>query len=138
MSPRNACFHVFIFHLSAACSGLLTVTISLLNAVCFRWYSEEYDWFYLESSSTNYVLRVSLTGNGDAKDAINESYSPANGKPFANGNTLCTSTYGLWWFSDVNLCCFSRLFGSPGSVGFQWLPVANNLIVSRMMIKQTN
>jgi hypothetical protein len=47
----------------------------------FRWYSEKYDWFYLDGSANVYALHVSLTAAGDAKDPINTS-SPANGKQF--------------------------------------------------------
>jgi hypothetical protein len=87
-------------HSQFACKPIIVqffrdVTICVIFYLRFRWYSEEYDWFYLDSSSNAYTLHVSLTAAGDAKDAINTD-SSANGKQFVVSGTTCTTAVGPW------------------------------------------
>jgi hypothetical protein len=102
-----------------------------------RWYSEEYDWFYLEDEAASYILHVTTTGIGDAVDALNDQTSPSNGKAFKSSGTACTSLYGPWWFTSAGFCSNCRVFGNANSGGFQWIPAGSNLLTFRMMIKPT-
>jgi hypothetical protein len=97
----------------------------------FRWFSEDYDFFYVESESSKYVLRTSQTAVGDAGDAINSLYvadqTPINGMPFSSFdadndrsiNNCAVLTGGGWWH---NRCGSSRLLGDSYAflVGYLW------------------
>jgi hypothetical protein len=97
----------------------------------FRWFSEDYDFFYVESESSKYVLRTSQTAVGDAGDAINSLYlpkqTPINGMPFSsfdddNDKTSANCavlTGGGWWHNN---CGSSRLLGDSNAylVGYWW------------------
>lgn len=76
----------------------------------FRWYSEDYEFFYVENESQYYTLRTSQTALGDAGDAINSNsigYAIANGMPFSSrdadndqySGNCATSFGGGWWYS---------------------------------------
>jgi hypothetical protein len=98
----------------------------------FRWFSEDYDFFYVESESSKYVLRTSQTAVGDAGDAINSLYdaelTPINGMPFSSWDAdndrssinCAVETGGGWWH---NRCGSSRLLGDRNAyylVGYLW------------------
>jgi len=101
-----------------------------------RWYSEEYDSFYI-GGSPNYVLTVSTVGVGDAVDTLNIAGSPANGNAFAMNNAMsCVARLGPWWYTDSNHCCHSRFFGGSGG-GFAWGTI-DALQVGRMMIREVD
>jgi hypothetical protein len=97
----------------------------------FRWFSEDYGLFYVESRLTNYILRTSQTAVGDAGDAINSQFivgrTLSNGMPFSSwdadndkGSDNCAGINGGgWWY---NYCASARLLGdSHGAYnGFMW------------------
>ena len=99
-----------------------------------RWYSIEYDWFYLESLATNFIFRASSSAAGDVGDMVNwnPAVSRVNGSPFVTSGTACTSGVGPWWYSAHDHCCYFRLFGA--SHGFWWNGTGN-LKAARMMIR---
>ena len=114
----------------------------------FRWYSEEYDWFFIESEAQFYKLHVSLFAVGDAGDSLNSPLDPrktSNGMSFSSpdvDNDLSSGNCaqvqgGGWWYCD---CSASTQLGLSG-VGYLWVtlnPGEMNTMASRMMIKLTN
>jgi hypothetical protein len=107
---------------------------SVLFCVC-RWYSEEYDWFYVDNAASGYILHVPPFGTGDAGDALNTVGATSNGKPFLTSG-VCFNLYGPWWYTQPNYCSGCRLFGSAvNGIGFGWWGNPSSLAVSRMMIR---
>ena len=106
-----------------------------------RWFSMEYDGFYLESEATNFVFRLSSSATGDTTDSVNNGGSRVNGSPFLTSGQ-CVTSLGPWWYSAINYCCYSRLFGqnSNTSSGFWWDGVGSSgyLKSARMMIRLIN
>jgi len=89
-----------------------------------RWYSEEYDWFYVDGESNGYALHVPTSGAGDAGDALNSPTVPTNsvnGMQFYSydreNSNHCAATYGGGWWN--NQCSSSNVMGSPYG-GFMW------------------
>jgi Fibrinogen beta and gamma chains, C-terminal globular domain len=96
----------------------------------FSWYSEDYNFFYVESEATNYTLRTSQTAVGDAGDAINSQYvgrTLSNGMQFSSwdadndrsAENCASSTGGGWWH---NSCGSGRLLGNKFAKydGYMW------------------
>jgi hypothetical protein len=130
----------------------------LFFVICLRffsWYSEEYDWFYIDSESQFYTLHVSLLAVGDAGDSLNAPWNSkmaANAMKFSSQNAdhdmsinhCALQSGGGWWFND---CSHSSMFGDPivnVHAGYQWhgltyidddISADATLMASRMMIK---
>ena len=120
-----------------------------------RWYSEEYDWFYIDSETQFYTLHVSLTATGDAGDSINSVFQPgasSNGMPFSSKDAdhdlsadNCAAQYlGGWWY---NSCSSSKQLGTATSSNYMWnslskdtppVTTSGQLTASRMMIRPIN
>jgi hypothetical protein len=123
--------------------------------VCSRWFSEEYDWFYIDSETQFYTFHVSLIANGDAGDSFNapwDSKKSSNGMKFSsqdadhdlNPLNCAVTTGGGWWF---NSCSDSKMLSQPFATsytGYQWQGLAivgaegsvnGTLRASRMMIR---
>ena len=100
-----------------------------------RWYSIEYDWFYIQSLADSYRFRISPSSSGDIKDAVN--YSPMDGNTWAV-YTTCGNLYGPWWYTNDWTCCGCRLFGTVSGNGFVWSTMSGQKQVEmcRMMIRQ--
>jgi Fibrinogen beta and gamma chains, C-terminal globular domain len=114
-----------------------------------RWYSEEYDWFYIDGESNGYALHVSAAGAGDAGDALNSPTQPinsVNGMQFysydKDSSKRCAAANGGGWWN--NGCSSSNLMGSTIR-GFVWNELQNGtenkndavvmLRTARMMMK---
>jgi hypothetical protein len=96
-----------------------------------RWYSIEYDWFYLEGLDTSFTFRTSRLSAGDAGDWVNNhSVSPVNGSPFVTSSTWCVSQHGPGWYSSDVHCCYVRLIGTVPN----WY-VIGDLAAGRMMVR---
>jgi hypothetical protein len=93
-----------------------------------RWYSIEYDWFYLESLATNFTFRASTSATGDAGDYVNYAGSPVNGSPFAV-STQCATLHGAMWYTTDKKCCLIKMVG-----GFNWYGIGG-LSAARMMVR---
>ena len=114
----------------------------MFSYTCYRWYSEEYDWIYIDSPSKNFIFHVSATATGDAGDSLNNNFSPSNGMSFVTTGTHCSDLRGPSWYTSAKLCCYWNMFGSTAAGGFGWVEgPANNLpgylSIARMMVKQT-
>ena len=107
----------------------------------FRWSSEEYSQFYLDSETLSYSLHIS-NGTGDAGDSFNPSAPSGklNGRMFSSwdrdndayANNCAAASGGGWWYRSCSAC---HLF-SPGGVNSTYDWVASvPLQTSRMMIK---
>jgi hypothetical protein len=126
-----------------------------LLLVYFSWYSEEYDWFYIDNEAQFYTLHVSMLSIGDAGDSLNAPWDLAKsstGMKFSSQdadndmsmNNCAMQSGGGWWF---NSCSHSKMLGDPAtgsSAGYQWHGLINagvesskygTLKASRMMIK---
>ena len=94
-----------------------------------RWYSIEYDWFYLEGLDTSFTFRTSRSSAGDAGDWVNHhSFSAVNGSPFVMSSS-CATTTGPGWYSGYYMCCYIKLFGA-----LNW-NVIGDLTACRMMVR---
>lgn len=104
---------------------------SLMHQSDCRWYSLEYDAFYLDSAATTYTLHMPSSGIGDTNDTL----SGSNGKIFYDNNStsFCVSTYSPGWYYMPYSCNSFRAFGLRSSGGFAW--ASDVLQVARMMIK---
>jgi Fibrinogen beta and gamma chains, C-terminal globular domain len=85
----------------------------------FSWFSEDYDFFYVESEAASYTLRTSQSAVGDAGDAINSQYlgrTLSNGMQFSSWDAdndrsdenCALATGGGWWHNN---CGSGRLLG---------------------------
>ena len=103
----------------------------------------EYDGFYLESETTNFVFRASSSATGDTADSVNNAGSHVNGSPFVTSGG-CVNSVGLWWYSTPDLCCQCRLLGkntnTNTNTGFWWNGIGSSgtLKSARMMIRLIN
>jgi hypothetical protein len=107
-----------------------------LLLVYFSWYSEEYDWFYIDNEAQFYTLHVSMLSIGDAGDSLNAPWDLAKsstGMKFSSQdadndmsmNNCAMQSGGGWWF---NSCSHSKMLGDPAtgsSAGYQWHGLIN-------------
>lgn len=116
-----------------------------------RWYSEEYDWFYIDGSAQQYTLHASR-GTGDAGDSLNAYPNLMNnGKKFFtydHDNTQkCALMYwGGWWYASCGASRLTAVDNTQNGGGFRWFTLSQLGIVGdgmgmlkacRMMTKAT-
>jgi hypothetical protein len=124
----------------------------------FSWYSEEYDWFYIDSEAQFYALHVSMLATGDAGDSLSTpwdltqsatamKFSSKDADHDKSSSNCALLSGGGWWYND---CSHSAQLGDPNvsnGIGYQWRGLAytgvetatNSVIMaSRMMIKAIN